>query len=140
MVVGTPAVARVAGYRHGGSRHSHFFVLFFERKIREVGKIVCGSVAFPSVHITNKGGGGAGGSRNSSVENPVIVDPLLSPSGEAKAFGALLDGLEQHGAQLVVSLVGRQVQLVEASMGRWQPVSGPVIPMDLEALDTVHSL
>lgn len=60
--------------------------------------------------------GGAGGSRNSGLETQASPIVLSISSGKAETFGTLLDGLEQHGAQLVVSLVRRQVQLVETSM------------------------
>lgn len=82
-----------------------FFLSLRRNQEKSIGNI-CGSVAFLSVHITNKdgGGGGAGGSRNSSAE--ASCRPLVA-LGKAEAFGALLDGLEQHGTQLVVSLIGR---------------------------------
>ena len=51
-----------------------------------------------------------------------------------------MNGLQQVGPQLVVSLVGREVQLVEAGVGRGQPVRRPVVLVDLELLSAVHPL
>ncbi len=41
---------------------------------------------------------------------------------------------------VVLYLVCGQIQLVEAGVGRRQPVSGPVISVDLELLGSVHPL
>merc|ERR1711936_245632 len=60
--------------------------------------------------------------------------------GEAKALRTLLDRLQQVGAQFVVGLIGGQVQLVKASVGRWQPICRPVVSVDLELLGSVHPL
>merc|ERR1719268_19040 len=60
--------------------------------------------------------------------------------GEPKALRALLNSLQQVGAQLVIGLVGRQVQLIEASVSSGKSISRPIVPVDLELLCAVHSL
>ena len=61
-------------------------------------------------------------------------------SSEAEMFTPGGHGRVQPLPQILVALVLRKVQLIEASMTARQPIFPPVIPMDVELRETVHTL
>jgi len=56
------------------------------------------------------------------ARNSFSQDSSRVKLGEAKTFGALLDRFQQVSAQLVIGLIGRQVELVEASVSGWKSI------------------